>query len=450
MIISLSQSHPMAFMTDYFAEQVWTGTFSPVGNHSDRFSGELRFSFTDGLTLDYFYEGSPQVKGDYLTGLLMTGEKCTLIGHLPLLCPRRRMHYGFVSSRGKLGLPFAILGDFVGATPRIEKMSFTVSGMQDFFDARGREDAIKFSREPICSVATDFGSVEIRNIGDFSSTHSDITNHIHTNDPAAEAALSEKFRELLDEFPDSTFLIKKSISYKVSLNFKNHLSLDEAYKKVTAISDLFALLAYNPMVALDITFRPPDFNPKRDLKLLPYILKNNQTLGLCKQANERAILPIKSSDLNLSTVLERWLSSYEMYKTTISSIQGQTGYADLHSVHSEIILYATQLEEINKQLAGNKEKKYVLPFERYADQLLMGRLLAIFDVSDIGKMGDAIWALRGELAHIGRKKIWLNSLSLEELSMISQCLELTVISYILTSIGVPKLAVYRYQRTVIQ
>jgi hypothetical protein len=130
----------------------------------------------------------------------------------------------------------------------------------------------------------------------------------------------------------------------------------------------------------------------------------------------------------------------------VSSIQHETGFRDEHTAHGEIVLYATQFESIS-YAAGVKDQKYEYPLATYACPKLRDGLAKTLGKSTLVDTGKAVGELRDEIAHVGRPKQWLANLSLRELVRISQYLQLTIIGYKLTSIGVPADAVTRYQET---
>ena len=68
-----------------------------------------------------------------------------------------------------------------------------------------------------------------------------------------------------------------------------------------------------------------------------------------------------------------------------------------------------------------------------------------FGKSSLDDAAVAIGDIRNEIAHVGRPKHWLATLSLGQLVRISQYLQLTIIGYILTNIGVPANAICTYQ-----
>lgn len=51
--------------------------------------------------------------------------------------------------------------------------------------------------------------------------------------------------------------------------------------------------------------------------------------------------------------------------------QYETGFRTLHQAHTDIILFATQLEAINKTIGGSKNEKYMKPINEYASLFLI-------------------------------------------------------------------------------
>nr|VFK23555.1 MAG: hypothetical protein BECKLPF1236B_GA0070989_13641 [Candidatus Kentron sp. LPFa] len=155
-------------------------------------------------------------------------------------------------------------------------------------------------------------------------------------------------------------------------------------------------------------------------------------------------MPITQSTVPLDAIVSAWLRSTHNHSPIVSGIQHETGFRTAHTAHGEIVLYATQLESIAHD-AGQKDKKYQYPLESYASQRLCDRLMKTFEKSSLEETAVAIGGLRNEIAHAKRPKHWLTMLSLRQLIRIAQYLQLTIIGYLLTDIGVPVDAIVKYQ-----
>lgn len=436
-------------MIDFLSEIKWLGEFFPKDRYEQRFIGEVTYSPEYGLILAYHISGEVPDDCYQLDGVFVNGDRCTLIGPFSLQGSGRLVRNRVQSRSGRHGIQFLIIGQFLPDPPEIKQMSFTITGLQDFFEARGREDFIKFSETAVYSANTNFGKLEVRNVADFSWSPDDITSYIHSPDSDALSALQRMFEQINTDFPKALFMIKKDIQYRFLLKFDVPVKIEDGFNHVVSISDLFALLSYNPVIPLDVQFFLGRELSLQPLKLYAAMTKNRKTLELCKQANERGGLPIRKRDLQLDSVLVRWLSHHENFDTVISSVQGQTGYTDLHSSYGDIVLYATQLEKITQACSEPSHRKYEFPLTVYASIKNRNRLLKLFSITSAEKFGKALSELRGELTHISRNRSRLAKISLSQLGEISQCLELIVISYIMEMLGVARTTIIQYQDTII-
>lgn len=157
-------------------------------------------------------------------------------------------------------------------------------------------------------------------------------------------------------------------------------------------------------------------------------------------------MPITNSNVALDKIAHAWLQAPQNHSTIISSIQNETGFRDEHSVHGEIVLYATQLESISHN-DGKKSKydKYEYPLNHYGCKKIRDGLSTIFGKAGLTDIGKAIGDIRDEIAHVGRPRALLAALSLKDMVHISQYLELTIIGYIMITIGVPASVITKYQ-----
>ena len=64
--------------------------------------------------------------------------------------------------------------------------------------------------------------------------------------------------------------------------------------------------------------------------------------------------------------------------------QYETGFRTLHQAHTDIILFTTQLEAINKTIGGSKNEKYMKPINEYASLFLIQEIVTSYLLSDLG------------------------------------------------------------------
>lgn len=434
-------------MNGLFDEQRWSGIFFAPDQFESRFSGELQFSYERGVTLSYNLVGPKSPEDSLLLhGVLSSGDRCTLIGKFPLGRPGISMRNGLVTRPGVCGFPFLAIGNFLEENSQCQIISFTVTGLHNFFGTNSDGDFAKFSMSPIYDLKTDFGRLEVRTAGTFAGGLSDISTKLFSANPEANAALENRLNELEEQFPTASFMIRKSLSYRFVLHFESPKSIHDAFSYVSSISDLFSLLSHEPVFPLDIKFTLPEDDRRLDLKLYPHSIANSRTIEISKTAAKKS-LPISVGDLPFETVLSNWLIMSERFSVVVSGIKSQTGLTSFHETLGDIVLYATQFESISHE--ANEKKKYEFPLTSYADPIINSILEKIFNIYGVDKVGIAISELRNEIAHVGRPKHWINILNFHELISISQCLEAVVLSYVMITLDVPKLTTFNYQRQIV-
>lgn len=433
-----------------FAVKNWTGLFFPPGQHEERFSGNLTASFERGIELSYFVIG-PQGPPDCsaLHGVLALGERCTLLGDFPLGHPGVRLRNGQVTTYGHAGFSFLIVGGLIDHETAVSEISFNMPGLKDFFGAKGYEDSIKVTKEPIYYLDTHFGRLEVCYAANFSAAPNDITSIIHSSDTEAAAALANKFKEVQEEFPDSNFIVKKDLSYRFVLHFDKPERVSSAFDYVATISDLFSILSYEPVFPTELKVTPQHNKKGFSYDLYPSILASKTTLEMCEETYESGKPPIRSTDLSLGQVLGNWFSATDDYNVIVSSVRGQTGLTNLHQTYGEIVLHATQLEAIAHEAGIENKRKYEYPVERYASLRVRDTLFKLFEAECISNVGIAIADIRNDMAHVGRRKKWLGKLTLDHLIRLSQCLEMIVLSYVMEKIGISQKTTFKYQESII-
>ena len=415
-------------------------------SYEKRFCGEVHYSPDEGVILAYTITGHEVPGGtEVLHGVLSSGDKCTLIGQFAPQGTNITFRSGFTTLPGKAGFLYLAIGDFLGHEERFVDLDFSLTNLQEFFYSSGFKDFVKYSEKPIYSVDTPFGRMEVGNTATFGILHSDIASHIYSQDQSALDELSLAFSEIKIKYPKSFFMLKKDIAYRIFLKFAPEITIRDAYEHITSISNLFALLIYNPVYPESIRLgKPgPDEHPIT-IELYPSMVLDPRTIKLSNRDHSHWRMPITQSTVPLDAIITNWLRAPQNHSPIVSSIQHETGFRNAHAAHGEIILYATQFESISYG-DRHKSKKYEYPLARYGNQKLRNELMKTFGKSSVEDAAVAIGELRDEIAHVGRPKRWLESLSLGQLVRISQYLQLTIIGYILTKIGVPENAVSTYQ-----
>jgi hypothetical protein len=433
-------------MTELFTEKHWTGEFFLPDFYEERFCGEIRYSPEEGVILSYTITGHDvPAATEVLQGVLSSGDKCTLFGRFSPSHAGVTYRSGLTTRTGKARFLCLAIGDFLANDEQFADIDFSLTNLQEFFYPSGYKDFVKYSEKPIYSVETPFGRMEVGNTATFGSLSRDISSHIYSRDPAALSELSLAFKDIDAKYPESFFMLKKDIAYRVFLIFTPGIAIREAFEHITSFSNLFALLMYAPVYPESIRLRKrgPDKCPIT-IELYPSMVLDPRTIKLCTSNHSHWHMPITHSTVPLDSIVSTWLQAPQNHSPIISSIQHETGFRNAHAVHGEIVLYATQFESIS-HVAGQKGKKYEYPLASHSSHKICDGLMNTFGVYSLEDAAVAIGDLRNEIAHVGRPKQWLANLTLGQLVRISQYLQLTIIGYMLASIGLPENAICTYQ-----
>lgn len=433
-------------MAELFTEKRWTGEFFLPDSYEKRFFGEIQYSPEEGVILSYTIAGHDvPAATEVLHGVLSSGDKCTLVGRFDPHHAGFSLRSGLATRPGKAGFLCLAIGDFLTHDERFADIDFSLTNLQEFFYPSGFKDFVKYSEKPIYSLNTPFGVMEVGNTATFGSLHSDIASHIYSREQAALDELSLAFKGIEAKYPESFFMLKKDIAYRIFLKFAPEITIRGAYEHITSLSNLFALLIYSPVYPESIRLRKPgpDEHPLT-IDLYPSMVLDPRTIKLCTRDHFHWHMPITQATVPLDSIASTWLQSPQNHSPIVSSIQHETGFRNEHAAHGEIVLYATQFESIS-HVAGQKDKKYEYPLASYGTQKLRDGLMKALGATSLEDAAVAVGDLRNEIAHVGRPKRWLTTLSLGKLVRISQYLQLTIIGYILTNIGVPANAIATYQ-----
>ena len=329
---------------------------------------------------------------------------------------------------------------------QVSKVNFSLTNLEEFFFPKEHKARVKHSDKPIYSVSTPFGRMTVGNTAKFSYLDTGyLESQIYTREPTALKELTDAFADVQARY-NERFMLKKDLAYRIWLEFEPSVSVFDAYKHVSSISNLFALLIYCPVFTDCIYLQKPDPNGHtRYIELYPSMGINPRTIELSTRNLSHYRMPITEPTVPFDFILSEWLKEPDDHSAIVSSIQFETGFRDQHAAHGDILLYATQMEWISHRV-GKTRQKYEYPLERYCDDVIWRGLAQIFRVSTLSETAKAIGDLRNDIAHVGRKKIRLATLSLGDLTHISQYLRLAVIGYTLNAIGVPEDRVVIYQK----
>lgn len=435
-------------MTTLMSEQKWIGEFFLPDDYERRFFGQVAYSPTQGVVLSCRISGHevPSTT-QVLHGVLESGQKCTLIGQFK---PNRfgsALQNGMTTRSGKAGFQFLVLGEFLPEDVKISKLDFTFNHLQDFFFNTVKPN-VKYSSKPVYTINTDFGRIEFGHSGTFDGVGltASVGTLFYSDDSAALDDLASALENVEEKHPNVCFLLRKEFEFRVCLKFSTALTLIDSCKKIALLGNLFALLLYSPIypTSINISKRGKDGYPLI-LPVFPSIMLDARTLELCERELLHSHLAINSKSISLPDIVSSWIANASKNSTIISSIQYKTGLRNEHSTHGEIVLYATQFESISR--AERKSKiKYEYPLQAFAADCIVDGLRALFNTSELAKIGQGISDLRNEIAHVGRPRYWLSRFDLRALLDISQYLQLTIIGHSLISLGVPLAVVHQYQK----
>ncbi len=435
-------------MESNFSEREWNGEFFIPGDYENRFIGTITFSPEKGVVLSYLIATQHfSRESEVLYGVLATGEQCTLIGTFNPTHSDFNFKNGLTTYNGRTWFYFLVIGKFLDENELFSEVSFSLTGMQKFFFPNGYKDLIKYSIEPLLTVSTDYGQIEVGNNANFSILREDITAQIYNRNDEALIDLKRAFAEINTKYENSLFMLKKEISYMLTIKTNVECNIGKLYEYITDISNLFAILIYSPVYPEVIKLKHID-NPYSSI-VYPSMALEKRTADLCKRKYSHFRMPITKNKINLENVIENWIKQSKKFTMIISSLQHETGFRNEHSVHGELVLYATQFESISHQAGVGNAKKYEYPVNQFGTDKIKNLLTQIF--SNVGETDFAkgIGSLRNEIAHVGRPKDLLSTLTIRDMVNISQLLQITILGYALNTIGVDSNMISEYQNKLI-
>lgn len=430
-----------------FEERQWVGEFFVPGQYEKRFPGKIDYSIEDGVKLSYaITDKELPSESELVYGVLDTGDKCTLIGNFKPHRTGISVRNGLATRPGKVKFYFLAIGDFLEPDEIFVDIYFSLTTLQEFFCPQGFKNHEKFSDQPVFSLQTDYGLINIGNTGSFEFLDDDITAQIYSRDDDALERLSECYKSVRKEYPDSFFMLKKDIPYRIHIVLDAGLTMRGLYGRIKEIADLFSLLIYDPVYPDSVTLvKHTDTSDRIRIELYPSLVRDKRTIKFATRERFHFLMPITKAKIDLGAVVKSWLGLYKKFSTIISSIQNETGFRDEHSLHGEIVLYAAQFESISHSSKVDGKQKYEYPLTTWGCKKITDGLGKLFSTQDIAATGQQIGDLRNEIAHVGRPKELLSKLEMHDLALVSQYMQLTIIGFILDSIGVSESIVRDYQ-----
>lgn len=435
-------------MLELFENKQWNGEFFTNDDFSRRFFGRINYAPDEGVVLDYWISSNElPLDSVVVHGVLETGEKCTLLGEFSTEGSGISFKDGLAMRIGKIGFACVLLGDFITEGELFYDVNFSLTNLQEFFFSKGFKELVKYSEKPLITIKSVFGEIQVTNNARFGSLYDDITKQVYSWDQQALMELQSAFAEVKAKNPKASFMLKKDIEYRLSLKIDGGADLNKVYEYISNLADLFAVLIHGPVHPESIQIVKKvgkDDESVKFIKFYPSTSLSSKTITLSSQDASHFHLPITNNKVDLASLIAEWMSSPDRFSTIVSSIQNETGYREVHSLHGELVLFSTQFETISYD-DGQKVKKYEYPLIRYGTELILDGVKTIFARFGELDVGAGISNLRNEIAHVGRPKRLIKLMPMEDLILLSQYLELTIVGYMLSKIGVDSELIKLYQ-----
>lgn len=305
-----------------FESREWIGEFFVPDQYEKRFPGKISYAPEEGVILSYSITGNELPnESELVHGVLDTGDKCTLIGNFKPHRTGFAVRNGLSTRPGKAGFYCLAVGDFLESDEVFFDINFSLTTLQEFFFSQGLKDHEKFSDQPVFSLRTDYGLIDVGSTGSFGFLNDDITAQIYSRDDKALARLSEYYKSVRKEYPDSFFMLKKDISYRIRMTFDAGLPMRGLYERIKEIADLFALLIYGPVYPDSMTLvKNADNSERIVIEVYPSMALNKRTLKLATTEHSHFHMPITRAKIDLGAVVGRWLGMHRNFSTIISSM----------------------------------------------------------------------------------------------------------------------------------
>lgn len=432
---------------DLFKSREWLGTFFAPGDFDNRFSGTLRYSPEGGIVLSYLIPSHlPISPKSHIHGILDDGSRCTLIGDFGSERSGFTFSHKQATQHGAAGFYFVRMGDFYTEDCPVSEVMLSLTGLQEFFFPKGFKNSLRFSAEPEFTVHAPFGVLEVSHDASFHLIHDDIRPLFHSFDPDVLDELELAYTKIRENRKHAALMLKSNIAYRLHLKFDVGVSMEKVFEYISLLSGLFAILTYKPCHPENISIiTANDAGAPTLHDLYPSLGLNEGTIRACQREDSHFNMPINRSTVDISLVIGEWFRTAGRFSGLASAIQNETGFRTDHATEGNIVLFATQLESIAHD-AGRKTEKYEYPLKTHCSEDVQRTLKRLLGCTKCAELGVAIGDLRNEIAHIGRPRKYMTSLSRKHIFDISVCLELVVLGFVLDSIGVPLEARNHYQR----
>lgn len=435
---------------DFTKEHSFHGEFwHDIHDNKGRFPARIEYSPYNGLVLDYCISDSESpLECTRLYGILNTGQACTLIGNFNFGRGSITYNNNIRVLTGKHGFQILLFDEFHDENALIEYCDLALYGMQEFIHPQGFISQVKYSKTPLLTTQGKNWEIGIINNATFSMIGDGLVNVVDCRNEKALIKFTKDYESTKKSFPDALFLLRKNL--KFYLRYKNFtekkltLNINELWK----ISGLFSILLDKPVIPEELHVKVSGNNQRRACLFSNSI--EQRTIDLALSDIYHHMLPLNWQQVDLGAVLRNWLEISDNYNSLSVTYQNETGYRTLHQAHADIILYATQLESINLSLNGKTGEKYTGPIDNYGREIIRPKLELIFSQFNNNDLGKNIADLRNELAHVGRPKTLMKTLTIDDYIDIGLYLKMVVTSHLLSQLGLTHEQIQKYQMKVIR
>lgn len=428
-------------------EHCWSGEFFLPNSYEDRFHGKLRYSPEDGVWLEYMMiknKANHLPPVSHIWGYLDNGKRCTLVGRFVPANAGFKIQSEQLTHHGNNQFDYLLVGEHVDEKEAFDSLHFEATNLHEFFSGKENKDIQKFSDQPLHKSKLDFGRIEFRNSAQFISLQDNLECHVFSHNKEALRELQSAFQSIKDKHSNARFLLKKDLGYGINMYLNNPEPPYDLLEKAYALTDLFSLLIFSPALPDKILFIKKYEGRMQKIEVYPTALISKETIQYCLEEKSHHRLPLNADNIDLGGLLAEWFKCHEGYEGIISSVQNMPILIHKHAVRSDIVLFATQLEDISYK-DNQKNNKYGYPFEKYASRSLYEEVEKICKKSGHDNIQVLIADLRNEIAHMLKPKKALNDLKLRDLADISRCMQLVIISYVFKGLGMPQDAIEQYQ-----
>lgn len=428
-------------------DQEWSCTFFPPGMSELAFGGKLTYKPTDGVRLTYAIPIDKRFSSNIrlLHGHTESGLPCTLVGSF------RPKNGGFNMLNGHSywtakdhPFSYVLFGAHVEENEAFDTFQFDFSGSQEFFTRDSRKVNVPFSSEILLSSTIDAGLVEVFHTGKFDSAPRDLRAIFHSHDKEGLDELQKAYNQVQINYENFFPLLKRDHDFSFHLKVTDACDVVSGCKICISIIDFFSLLSFSParLSRCWVIYRDSE-NVQYQFSVFPSILSEKGTVERCLSARDHHNLPLTMADFEFGTSLKEWVRRADEFSTVVSAIQGQGKIVSPHSILSSIVLSATQLEGIGHK-AGETKDRFGHAARAFSSRKVLEQVTKYLNCNEV-EVGQAISDIRNEIAHVGRPKKYLKSLSNHEKHMLAHALEVIVSGYIIEQLGISPQSRMKYQ-----